>query len=119
MMGDYYMFSLGLQNTIDVRQKISYQGKQYSPEDALEAAGVNKVIVMLGFNDIALYGIECTKVSAQHGDANVTSSSSKNIKGMRNINSAKQTQTGSNASVSWSIRICRIDEISENGYNIK
>lgn len=52
--------SLGLQNTIDGRLKLSYQGIQYSPEDALAAAGAKKLFVMLGFNDLALFGIEGT-----------------------------------------------------------
>lgn len=52
--------NLGLQNTIDGRMKVFYQGVQYSPEDGLAAAGVNKVFVMLGTNDIALYGVEGT-----------------------------------------------------------
>jgi len=50
--------SMGLQNSIDGRIKISYQGSQYSPEDALALVDVNKVFVMLGFNDVALWGID-------------------------------------------------------------
>lgn len=52
--------SLGLQNTIDGRLQLSYQGVSYSPEDALAAAGAKKLFVMLGFNDLNLFGIEGT-----------------------------------------------------------
>lgn len=52
--------SLGLQNTIDGRLQLSYQGVAYSPEDALAAAGAKKLFVMLGFNDLNLFGIEGT-----------------------------------------------------------
>ncbi len=52
--------SLGLQNTIDGRLQLSYQGVSYSPEDALAAVGAGKLFVMLGFNDIALFGLEGT-----------------------------------------------------------
>lgn len=52
--------SLGLQNTIDGRLQLSYQGISYSPEDALAAAGAGKLFVMLGFNDIALFGLDGT-----------------------------------------------------------
>lgn len=52
--------SLGLQNTIDGRLTLNYQGVSYSPEDALAAIGAKKLFVMLGFNDLALFGIEGT-----------------------------------------------------------
>ena len=52
--------SLGLQNTIDGRLQLNYQGMSYSPEDALAAVGAGKLFVMLGFNDIALFGLEGT-----------------------------------------------------------
>lgn len=52
--------SMGLQNTIDGRIKISFRGQNLSPEDAVEAAQVNKVFVMLGFNDVAVWGVEGT-----------------------------------------------------------
>ena len=52
--------SLGLQNTIDGRLQLSYQGISYSPEDAVAAVGAEKLFVMLGFNDLALFGLEGT-----------------------------------------------------------
>lgn len=52
--------SLGLQNSIDGRIGLSYQGKSYRPEDALALAGKSKLFVMLGFNDLAVYGIDGT-----------------------------------------------------------
>jgi len=39
---------------------ISYQGEKMRPEDALKAAGVKRVFIMLGLNDIALVGIDKT-----------------------------------------------------------
>lgn len=52
--------SLGLQNSIDGRLKLFYQGKELTPEDAVAAVGVNKVFLMFGFNDLGLFGIEGT-----------------------------------------------------------
>jgi lysophospholipase L1-like esterase len=39
---------------------LSYQGEDMTPQDALAACGVNKVFILLGMNDIALYGIDKT-----------------------------------------------------------
>lgn len=39
---------------------ISYQGQNMYPEDALKACGAKKVFILLGMNDIALYGIDDT-----------------------------------------------------------
>lgn len=39
---------------------LNYNGEQMAPEDALAAAGVKKVFMMLGTNDIGAYGIERT-----------------------------------------------------------
>ena len=39
---------------------LSYQGKDITPQDALEACGADRVFILLGMNDIALYGIEKT-----------------------------------------------------------
>lgn len=50
--------SLGLQNSIDGRLQLSYRGVSYSPEDAVAAVGAKKLFVMLGMNDIALYGVD-------------------------------------------------------------
>ena len=39
---------------------ITYQGEKMRPEDALAAAGVKRVFIMLGLNDIGLLGIDKT-----------------------------------------------------------
>lgn len=52
--------SLGLQNSIDGRMQLNYQGKSYSPEDAVALIAPAKVFVMLGYNDLALFGIDGT-----------------------------------------------------------
>ena len=39
---------------------LSYQGQNMSPQDALAACGAKKVFILLGMNDIALYGIDAT-----------------------------------------------------------
>lgn len=37
---------------------LSYQGQNMTPQDALAACGAKKVFILLGMNDIALYGID-------------------------------------------------------------
>lgn len=39
---------------------VQYDGREMPPEDALSESGVNKVFIMLGMNDVAVYGIEKT-----------------------------------------------------------
>ena len=52
--------SMGLQNMLDGRMKLFFRGREYSPDEALAVAGVSKVFIMFGFNDLGLYGIEGT-----------------------------------------------------------
>lgn len=52
--------SLGIHNTLNKQLTVSYQGKAMTPWDALEAAGVNKVFIMMGMNDIGYYTIDDT-----------------------------------------------------------
>lgn len=52
--------SLGLQNSLDGRMKLFYQNREYDPGDALAVTGVKKVFIMLGFNDIGLFGVDGT-----------------------------------------------------------
>jgi len=49
--------SYGLYHAVNDTMYITYQGRRMPPEDALALAGVEKVFVMLGMNDIATYGI--------------------------------------------------------------
>lgn len=39
---------------------LSYQGQDITPQDALAACGAKRVFILLGMNDIALYGIDTT-----------------------------------------------------------
>lgn len=39
---------------------ISYQGSDMTPQDALKACGAKRVFILLGMNDIALWGIDTT-----------------------------------------------------------
>lgn len=39
---------------------VAYQGQEMAPEDALAACGAKKVFIMLGMNDIGLYGVDDT-----------------------------------------------------------
>lgn len=39
---------------------LSYQGQDITPQDALAACGADRVFILLGMNDIALYGIDKT-----------------------------------------------------------
>ena len=49
-------FSYSVHNAISGQVKVWYQTEQYAPQDVLPVAGVNKVFIMLGVNDVALYG---------------------------------------------------------------
>ena len=51
-----YSVAHGVNNTM----YISYQGQDMTPQDALAASGVKKVFILLGMNDIALYGVDKT-----------------------------------------------------------
>lgn len=52
--------SLGIHNTLNKQLTVSYQGKNMAPWDALAAAGVKKVFIMMGMNDIGYYTIDDT-----------------------------------------------------------
>lgn len=52
--------SYGVSHAVNDTMLLYFQGKEMSPQDALAAAKVNKVFVMLGMNDIALYGVDET-----------------------------------------------------------
>lgn len=39
---------------------LTYRGQQMAPEDALAACGAKRVFILLGMNDIALYGVDGT-----------------------------------------------------------
>jgi lysophospholipase L1-like esterase len=45
---------------------LSYQGKDMTPQDALKACGVNKVFILLGMNDIALFGQESIPIAMEN-----------------------------------------------------
>lgn len=52
--------SYGVNHAVTDSMLLSYQGKEMKVEEAVKATGVSKVFIMLGMNDIALYGIDKT-----------------------------------------------------------
>ena len=50
----------GVHNAVDNVLYVTYQGEEMTPQDALAACGAKKVFIMLGMNDIGLYGVEDT-----------------------------------------------------------
>jgi len=52
--------SYGLGNAVYSVMLLNYQGQEMAPEDVLAQSGVKKVFIMLGMNDIALYGVDQT-----------------------------------------------------------
>ena len=54
--------SYGVHNAVDNVLYVTYQGQEMTPQDALAACGAKKVFIMLGMNDIGLYGVEDTIV---------------------------------------------------------
>ena len=48
--------SYGVNNAVTNQLYLSYQGKDMTPQDALKACGAKKVFILLGMNDIALFG---------------------------------------------------------------
>lgn len=52
--------SYGVGHAVDGTMDLYFQGQEMAPQDALAAAGVKKVFVMLGMNDIDKFGIDIT-----------------------------------------------------------
>ncbi len=52
--------SYGVSNEVTGDFKMTYQGEEMKLTDALEKIGAKKVFIMLGMNDIGLYGIDKT-----------------------------------------------------------
>lgn len=52
--------SYGVGHAVDGTMELYFQGKDMAPQDALAAAGVKKVFIMLGMNDIGKFGIDMT-----------------------------------------------------------
>ncbi|MBQ9082990.1 MAG: hypothetical protein IJY28_05760 [Clostridia bacterium] len=52
--------SFGVYHAVDGSMKLTYQGTGMYPEEILAAAGVKKVFIMLGMNDLNINGIEGT-----------------------------------------------------------
>lgn len=52
--------SYGVNHAVTDSMLLNYQGKDMKVEDAVKATGAKKVFIMLGMNDIALYGIDKT-----------------------------------------------------------
>jgi len=52
--------SYGVAHAVMDTMLLTYQGKDMAVEDAISATGASKVFLMLGMNDIGLYGIDAT-----------------------------------------------------------
>lgn len=52
--------SYSVNHAVNNTMYLSYQGQDMTPQDALKACGANKVFILLGMNDIALWGIDAT-----------------------------------------------------------
>ena len=52
--------SYGVNHAVTDSMLLSFQGKEMKVEEAVKATGAKKVFIMLGMNDIALYGIDKT-----------------------------------------------------------
>lgn len=52
--------SYSVAHAVNNTMYLSYQGEDMTPQDALKACGANKVFILLGMNDIALYSMEET-----------------------------------------------------------
>lgn len=52
--------SYGVGHAVDGTMELYFQGKDTPPQDALAAAKVKKVFIMLGMNDIGKFGIDMT-----------------------------------------------------------
>ncbi len=50
--------SFGSGHAIKGTMLLTYQGKEMSPEDAVKASGAKKVFIMLGMNDLNIYGLK-------------------------------------------------------------
>ena len=50
--------SYSVAHAVNDTMLLSYQGQDMTPQDALKACGVNKVFILLGMNDIALYSMD-------------------------------------------------------------
>lgn len=62
-MGDVLFLCQGsysVAHAVNNTMYLSYRGEDMTPQDALEASGVDKVYILLGMNDIALHGIDTT-----------------------------------------------------------
>ncbi|MGI6005031.1 MAG: SGNH/GDSL hydrolase family protein [Christensenellales bacterium] len=52
--------SYSVAHAVNDTMRLPFQGKEYSPEDALSVGQFKKVFIMLGLNDVALYGQDTT-----------------------------------------------------------
>lgn len=50
--------SYSVAHAVNNTMMLSYQGEDMTPQDALKACGANKVFILLGMNDIALYELD-------------------------------------------------------------
>lgn len=70
--------SYSVHNAVTNGLYLSYQGQDMTPQDALAACGANKVFIMLGMNDIALFGNESLTIAIQNWKTLLTNIRDKN-----------------------------------------
>lgn len=58
--------SYSVNNAVTNGLYLSYQGQDMTPQDALKKCGANKVFIMLGMNDIALFGENSIDIAMQN-----------------------------------------------------
>ena len=58
--------SYSVNNAVTNGLYLSYQGKDMTPQEALAKCGANKVFIMLGMNDIALFGEKSIDIAMQN-----------------------------------------------------
>ena len=49
-----------MDHAVNNTMMLSYQGEDISPQDALAACGADRVFILLGMNDIGLWGVDKT-----------------------------------------------------------
>ncbi len=52
--------SYGSGHAVNDTMLLTYQGMEMTPEDAIKASGAKKIFIMLGMNDLNIYGLEGT-----------------------------------------------------------
>ena len=70
--------SYSVNNAVTNQLYLSYQGQDMAPQDALAACGAKKVFILLGMNDIALFGENSINVAMENWATMIGNIRSKN-----------------------------------------